>query len=74
MFNSKKLGNLSIRIRIKLQKDDVTSGFDTHTKLGFRIKTGKTAKEFRRSIINNIWLTKGYFHLAYFVETQKNNR
>ena len=33
---AKSLGTL-IRIRKKLQNDDVTSGFDTKTKLGVRI-------------------------------------
>ena len=62
---------------MKLQYDDVTSGFDTKTKSGFRIKSGlvvfieNSAKEFRKSIMNENGLTRGDAHLEYFVEESK---
>ena len=72
-----KLGYV-LRIRIIYPNYDFTPGFNTKTKLGFRIKSGlaafieKSAKEFRESIINENKLTRGDAHRAYCVKNSKN--
>ena len=70
MFNNRQSENLST-YSTEFQNDDITFGFGTKTKLGFRIKSGlavlikKFAKEFWKSILNDNGLTRGDAHLAY---------